>query len=153
MTDDKIIMIYNPLNLPIDKFREYNVEKYHFLSTILDILVYHQQVKKKYDLTADGIFRHFQEQNLMIEKEREKFNLAIAQLKGSGMIDFTDEGIIGLTNKGLDAYDSQIFHSIAANIYTAERSNHLAKVAIIAASLLSVISIVCSIIIGYISNT
>lgn len=69
------------------------------------------------------------------------------------MIDFTDEGIIGLTNKGLDAYDSQIFHSIAANIYTAERSNHLAKVAIIAASLLSVISIVCSIIIGYISNT
>ncbi len=146
-------MIYNPLNLPIDKLREYNVEKYHFLSTILDVLVYHLQVKKKYDLTADGIFRHFQEQNLMIEKEREKFNLAIAQLKGSGMIDFTDEGIIGLTNKGLDAYDCQIFHSIAANIYTAERSNHLAKVAIIAASLLSVISIVCSIIIGYISNT
>lgn len=146
-------MIYNPLNLPIDKLREYNVEKYHFLSTVLDILVYHQQVKKKYDLTADGIFRHFQEQNLMIEKERVKFNLAIAQLKGSGMIDFTDEGIIGLTNKGLDAYDSQIFHNIAANIYTAERSNHLAKVAIIAASLLSVISIVCSIIIGYISNT
>lgn len=64
-------MIYNPLNLPIDKLREYNVEKYHFLSTVLDILVYHQQVKKKYDLTADGIFRHFQEQNLMIEKERE----------------------------------------------------------------------------------
>ncbi len=150
---DKVTMIYNPLNLPIDKLREYNVEKYHFLSTVLDILVYHQQVKKKYDLTADGIFRHFQEQNLMIEKEREKFNLAIAQLKGSGMIDFTDEGIIGLTNKGLDAYDSQIFHSIAANIYTAECSNHLAKVAIIAASLLSVISIVCSIIIGYISNT
>ena len=150
---DKVTMIYNPLNLPIDKLREYNVEKYHFLSTILDILVYHQQVKKKYDLTVDGIYRHFQEQNLMIEKEREKFNLAIAQLKGSGMIDFTDEGIIGLTNKGLDAYDSQIFHSIAANIYTAERSNHLAKVAIIAASLLSVISIVCSIIIGYISNT
>lgn len=150
---DKVTMIYNPLNLPIDKLREYNVEKYHFLSTVLDILVYHQQVKKKYDLTADGIFRHFQEQNLMIEKEREKFNLAIAQLKGSGMIDFTDEGIIGLTNKGLDAYDSQIFHSIAANIYTAERSNHLAKVAIIAASLLSVISIVCSIITGYISNT
>jgi len=146
-------MIYNPLNLPIDKLREYNVEKYHFLSTILDVLVYHLQVKKKYDLTADGIFRHFQEQNLMIEKEREKFNLAIAQLKGSGMIEFTDEGIIGLTNKGLDAYDCQIFHSIAANIYTAERSNHLAKVAIIAASLLSVISIVCSIIIGYISNT
>ncbi len=153
MTDDKVTMIYNPLNLPIDKLREYNVEKYHFLSTILDVLVYHLQVKKKYDLTADGIFRHFQEQNLMIEKEREKFNLAIAQLKGSGMIDFTDEGIIGLTNKGLDAYDCQIFHSIAANIYTAERSNHLAKVAIIAASLLSVISIVCSIIIGYISNT
>ena len=150
---DKVTMIYNPLNIPIDKLREYNVEKYHFLSTVLDILVYHQQVKKKYDLTADGIFRHFQEQNLMIEKEREKFNLAIAQLKGSGMIDFTDEGIIGLTNKGLDAYDSQIFHSIAANIYTAERSNHLAKVAIIAASLLSVISIVCSIITGYISNT
>jgi hypothetical protein len=150
---DKVTMIYNPLNLPIDKLREYNVEKYHFLSTILDVLVYHLQVKKKYDLTADGIFRHFQEQNLMIEKEREKFNLAIAQLKGSGMIDFTDEGIIGLTNKGLDAYDCQIFHSIAANIYTAERSNHLAKVAIIAASLLSVISIVCSIIIGYISNT
>lgn len=150
---DKVTMIYNPLNLPIDKLREYNVEKYHFLSTILDVLVYHLQVKKKYDLTADGIFRHFQEQNLMIEKEREKFNLAIAQLKGSGMIEFTDEGIIGLTNKGLDAYDCQIFHSIAANIYTAERSNHLAKVAIIAASLLSVISIVCSIIIGYISNT
>ena len=25
-------MIYNPLNLLIDKLREYNVEKYHFLS-------------------------------------------------------------------------------------------------------------------------
>ena len=146
-------MIYNPLNLPIDKLREYNVEKYHFLSTILDILVYHYQVKKKYDLTKEGIFKHFQEHNLRIKKEREKFNLSIAQLVGSKMILISDDGVIKLTDKGIDAYDCQLFHSIAANLYSAECSNYLAKVAIIAASILSVISIVCSVIIGFISNS
>ena len=30
-------MVYHSLNLPIEKLREYNIEKYHFLSGILDI--------------------------------------------------------------------------------------------------------------------
>lgn len=96
MDAENVTMIYNPLNLPIDKLREYNVEKYHFLSTILDILVYHYQVKKKYDLTKEGIFKHFQEHNLRIKKEREKFNLSIAQLVGSKMILISDDGVIKL---------------------------------------------------------
>ena len=82
---------------------------------------------------------------MKIENEREKFNAAIAQLKGSGMIAFNGN-VVGITDKGLDAYDKQLFHSIAASLYSAERSNHLARVAIIAASILSVISILCTVI-------
>lgn len=152
MAED-ITYVYHSLNLPMEKLREYNVEKYHFLSGILDILVFYSQTKGKFDLTLDGIYKHFQNHNLNIENEREKFNAAIAQLKGSEMIAFTKEGIVGITDKGLDAYDKQIFHSIAASLYSADRanhladrSNHLAKVAITAASLLSVISITCTII-------
>ena len=144
MAED-ITHIYHSLNLPIEKLREYNVEKYHFLSGILDILVFHSQTKGYFDLTLDGIYEHFQNHNLKIENEREKFNAAIAQLKGSGMITFKGN-VVGITDKGLDAYDKQLFHSIAASLYSAERSNHLAKVAMIAASILSVIAILCTII-------
>lgn len=142
---EEITHIYHSLNLPIEKLREYNVEKYHFLSGILDILVFHSQTKGYFDLTLDGIYKHFQNHNLKIENEREKFNAAIAQLTGSGMIAFNGN-VVGLTDKGLDAYDKQLFHSIAASLYSAERSNHLARVAIIAASILSVISILCTVI-------
>ena len=151
MTDEGI-NVYHALNLPIEKLREYNVEKYHFLSGILDIIIFHSLVKKDFDLTLDDVYRHFQSHNLNIEHEREKFNAAIAQLKGSGMIAFRGE-IVGITDKGLDAYDKQIYHSIAASLYSADRanylanrSNHLAKVAIISASVLSIISIACTII-------
>lgn len=152
MSED-ITYVYHSLNLPIEKLREYNLEKYHFLSGILDILVFHSQSKGFFDLSLDDIYRHFQIHNLKIENEREKFNAAIAHLKGSKMIGFMENGVVGLTDKGLDAYDKQLFHSIAASLYSADRSNHLAlrsnhlaKVAIIAASILSVISIACTII-------
>ena len=155
MTNDDITMIYNSLNLSIEELRAYNVERYHFLSGILDILILHFQMEKSYNLTQDDIYRHFHNHKLNSEKQREKFNSAIAQLKGSDMIMFSPEGHVGLTDKGLQAYDCQLFHSIAANLYSAERSiysaecsNHLARVAIIAASVLSVISILCTIIIA-----
>lgn len=145
--------IYNALNLPIKEIRVYNVEKYHFLSYILEIVFLHYQVEKKYSLTEDDIYRHFQNQKLNFEKEREKFNAAIAQLVGSGMIIIDNNRIVGLTNNGIDAYNSQLYHSIAANLYAADRSEHLAKVAILAASVLSFVSIVCSIVIAAISNS
>ena len=147
------ILIYNTLNLPIKKVREYNVEKYHFLSGILEIVFMHFQDEKEYRLNEDDIYRHFQNQKLYFEKEREKFNAAIAQLIGSGMIIITNDGFVGLTNDGIDAYNSQLYHSIAANLYAADRSEHLAKVAIWAASVLSFVSIVCSIVIAVISNS
>ena len=143
---EDITLIYNPLNLSIEKLREYNVEKYHFLSGILDILVLHFQMENVYNLTKDGIYQHFCNQNLKLEKEREKFNAAVAQLVGSDMIIINPNGIVGLTEKGLNAYNNQLFHSIAANLYAADRSNHLSKVAIIAASILSIIAILCTII-------
>ena len=145
-------MVYNPLNLSIEKLRKYNVEKYHFLSGILDILIFRLQVEKKYTLTQDDIYKHFALHNIKTIRLREKFNLALAQLVGSDMIDIAPDGIISLTTKGIEAYNNQLFHSIAANLYSAERSNHLAKVAIIAASTLSVISILCTIIIAICSN-
>lgn len=152
MENNDLIMVYNPLNLSIDKLREYNVEKYHFLSGILDILIYHLQAEKKYTLTQDSIYKHFVMHKIKTVRFREKFNLAIAQLVGSDMIDIAQDGIITLTTKGIEAYNNQLFHSIAANLYSAERSNHLAKVAIIAASALSVISILCTIIIALCNN-
>ena len=142
---EEITPVYHSLNLPIEKLRKYNVEKYHFLSGILDILFLHFQAKKIYDLTVDGIYKHFQIQNLNSEKKLEKFNAAIAQLVGSGMITIVN-GIVCLTDEGIKAYNNQLYHSIAANLYAANRSDYLAKVAIIAASILSVITILCTII-------
>lgn len=138
--------VYHTLNLPIQKLREYNLEKYHFLSGILDILILHLEAEKKYNLNEEDIFRHFQNQNLKFEKEREKFNAAVAQLVGSGMIEIDYNGIVSMTNDGINAYNCQLYHSIAANLYAADRSNYLAKIAIMAASVLSVISIICTII-------
>ena len=152
MSYNDTMYIYNPLNLSIEKLRAYNVERYHFLSGILDILVYRLQVEKTYSLTQEDIYRHFEMHNIRTERLREKFNLAIAQLVGSDMIDISPSGVITLTTKGFEAYSNQQFHSIAANLYSAERSNHLAKVAIIAASTLSIISILCTIIIAICSN-
>ena len=148
---DNSTFIYNSLNLPIETQRKYNLEKYHFLSGILDILTLHLQLIKEYNLTQDDIYKHFIPHKLNIAREREKFNAAIAQLVGSGMIEIGDDGIVSMTEKGINAYDCQLFHSIAANLYAADQSNHLAKVAIIAASILSFVSIVCSIVVAIIS--
>jgi len=148
---DNSTFIYNSLNLPIEAQRKYNLEKYHFLSGILDILTLHLQLIKEYNLTQDDIYKHFIPHKLNIAREREKFNAAIAQLVGSGMIEIGDDGIVSMTEKGINAYDCQLFHSIAANLYAADQSNHLAKVAIIAASILSFVSIVCSIVVAIIS--
>lgn len=123
-----------------------------YISGILDILIYRLQVEKMYSLTQDDIYKHFEMHNIKTERLREKFNLAIAQLVSSNMIEINPNGIVLLTEEGLRAFNNQLFHSIAANLYSAERSNHLAKVAIIAASLLSVISILCTIIIAICSN-
>ena len=150
MTDNSTF-IYNSLNLPIEAQRKYNLEKYHFLSGILDILTLHLQLIKEYNLTQDDIYKHFIPHKLNIAREREKFNAALAQLVGSGMIEIGDDGIVSMTEKGINAYDCQLFHSIAANLYAADQSNHLAKVAIIAASILSFVSIVCSIVVAIIS--
>lgn len=150
MTDNSTF-IYNSLNLPIEAQRKYNLEKYHFLSGILDILTLHLQLIKEYNRTQDDIYKHFIPHKLNIAREREKFNAAIAQLVGSGMIEIGDDGIVSMTEKGINAYDCQLFHSIAANLYAADQSNHLAKVAIIAASILSFVSIVCSIVVAIIS--
>lgn len=146
MNFDNNTFIYNSLNLPIGEQRKYNLEKYHFLSGILDILILHFQLIKVYNLTQDDIYRHFIPHKLNTNKEREKFNAAIMQLVGSGMIKIGDDGFVAMTPKGIEAYDSQLFHGIAANLYAADRSNQLAKVAIIAASVLSVVSIMCTII-------
>lgn len=140
--------IYNSLNLPIEELRKYNLEKYHFLSGILDILTLHLQLIKMYNLTEDDIYHHFVPHKLNTDKEREKYNAAIAQLIGSGMIEIRDDGVVTMTPKGIEAYDCQLFHGIAASLYSADRADHLARVAIIAASILSVVSIICSIIIA-----
>ena len=144
MLSDNNTYIYNSLNLPIEAQRKYNLEKYHFLSGILDILTMHLQLIKGYNLTQDDIYRHFVPHKLNTNREREKFNAAIAQLVGSGMIEIREDGIVTMTQKGIDAYDCQLFHSIVANLYAADRSDHLAKVAIVSASMLSLISIACS---------
>ena len=144
MLTDNNTYIYNSLNLPIEAQRKYNLEKYHFLSGILDILTMHLQLIKGYNLTQDDIYRHFVPHKLNTNREREKFNAAIAQLVGSGMIEIREDGIVTMTQKGIDAYDCQLFHSIAANLYAADRSDHLAKVAIVSASMFSLISIACS---------
>ena len=152
MSYNDTIYIYNPLNLSIEKLRAYNVERYHFPTGILDILVYRLQVEKVYCLTQEDIYMHFEMHNMRTERLREKNNLAIAQLFGSDIIDIAQNGILTLTTKGFEVYNNQQYHSIAANLYSAERSNHLAKVAIIAASTLSVLSILCTIIVAICSH-
>lgn len=148
MVEDNTTFIYNSLNLPIEEQRKYNLEKYHFLSGILDILIMHLQLIKVYNLTQDDIYKHFLPHKLNTNREREKFNAAIAQLVGSDMIEIGHDGIVSMTPKGIDAYNNQLYHGIAANLYAANRSEYLAKVAIIAASVLSVVSILCTIVIA-----
>lgn len=97
MLTDNNTYIYNSLNLPIEAQRKYNLEKYHFLSGILDILTMHLQLIKGYNLTQDDIYRHFVPHKLNTNREREKFNAAIAQLVGSGMIEIREDGIVTMT--------------------------------------------------------
>ncbi len=61
MTDNSTF-IYNSLNLPIEAQRKYNLEKYHFLSGILDILTLHLQLIKEYNLTQDDIYKQKKEE-------------------------------------------------------------------------------------------
>ena len=55
---------------------------------------------------------------------------AIGNMQMMGMLIETDNGLLTITDLGLSAYSSQLYHQTAASLYEARASRRLAKIAI-----------------------
>lgn len=145
----KIDEIFNPIALDLERAREWNLEKYHMYSMILEALVYSKRNLNIEEVSVSNIEKMFRTQGLPEEDSKfdAKVNAALVQLFWMNLINY-DLQSVSITLLGEQAYNEQRFHEIAASLYNAEQTKKLSKIAIIIASVLSGISIVTTIIIA-----
>lgn len=120
--------------------------KYVIFATVIDMLA-HKTVgmimgeEKAYTMTfneiREGLFKNELVSNLLEPYEDYQINQWISELSWLSIITRVSErknnSVIQLTGEGLNAYKSQVFHSIAANLLEARESRRMSKVAIIIA--------------------
>lgn len=142
--------LYSPTALNLKESRRWNLEKYHMYSMILELLVYVKGDLKEEWVNIDDIERMFLKQGFPRKgkKLEAKINAALAQLIWMGNIT-GDKHSVRLTDDGVKAYKEQRFHAIAADLYNAENTKRLSIIAIVIASILSMLAIAATILVTY----
>ena len=139
---------YSPEALDVKRLRQWNIEKYHMFSMILEILIDNKQIINL-PVSVCSISGMFQKQG--IPKHNEKFaakvNNVLLHMSWIGLISI-DEDKVTIEDEGIVAYKDQRYHKIAANLYNAEKTRELSVAAIWIASILSGLSIISTIVIA-----
>ena len=140
---------YLPEALSPQKLRQWNLEKYHMFSMILEFLVDNKQINNLPDVFVSSISGMLQKQGIpkYDEKFAAKVNNALLHMAWIGLISI-DEDKITIEDEGIKAYKDQRYHEIAANLYNAEQTRKLSVIAIWVASILSGLSIISTIVIA-----
>lgn len=146
----KEVLLYSPTALNLKESRRWNLEKYHMYSMILELLVYVKGNLKEEWVNIDDIERMFLKQGFprKDKKLEAKINAALAQLIWMGYIT-GDKHSVRLTDDGVKVYKEQRFHAIAADLYNAENTKRLSIIAIVIASILSMLAIAATILVTY----
>jgi hypothetical protein len=138
--------LYSPTALNLKESRRWNLEKYHMYSMILELLGYVKGDLKEEWVNIDDIEIMFLKQGFPRKgkKLEAKINAALAQLIWMGYIT-CDKHSVRLTDDGVKVYKEQRFHAIAADLYNAENTKRLSIIAIVVASILSMLAIAATI--------
>ena len=139
---------YLPEALSPEKLRQWNLEKYHMFSMILEFLVDNKQINNL-PVFLSNISEMLQRQGIpkYDEKFAAKVNNALLHMAWIGLIAI-DEDRVSIEDEGIKAYKDQRYHEIAANLYNAEQTRKLSVTAIWIASILSGLSIISTIVIA-----
>lgn len=143
------MQLTNPLKTKKNEC-EYYETKYFIFAAVIDMLS-HKMIECTWEDKGNLPTMTFMEireslsmqidSDLVSDFTNEQINLWISELSWMCLItrvsDRANNSVIQLTEKGYEAYQNQVFHSISANLIEARASRKLAKEAVI----ISVISI------------
>ena len=129
-------------------FRYYNLVKFYFISTVLDILV-----KCKYVDHLDAVPYSYISNKLHNDYAIPEYMSNITNDEGIGIvremewmrlieIDFDNYESLIITKNGLSMYETQHFHSIYSSLLEAHSSRILSKNALIFASVSAIIAVI-----------
>lgn len=122
--------------------------KYYFISSVLDILEEKKNINKQNDVSAGEIYKIFVERFSNMDTHwnvpAKQLELYLRHMRWMGLIglnDRTNDWKISLTDAGKNAFQSQVYHSIAANLYYSKKTEKLSKVSIAIAVISTIIAL------------
>ena len=111
---------------------KFNLVRYTTICLVLDYfcLMNSQKIDMEIALSklVDYVIEKFSFKDT--ENNRVWIETAIGNMQMMGLLVETDNGLLTITDLGLSAYSSQLYHQTAASLYEARASRRLAKIAI-----------------------
>lgn len=129
-------------------FRHYNLVKYYFISTVLDILIQYRYIEHldavPYSYISNKIYKEYAIPEFMSKITYDECLGIVREMEWLRLIefDFDNQESLMLTDEGLRMYETQHFHSIYSSLLEAHSSRVLSKNALIFASISAIIAIV-----------
>ena len=122
--------------------------KYYFISCVLDILEEKKNLFKQDEVDAQDVFSIFQQRYSNMDthwnipaKQLEIYLLHMRWMGLIGLNQTSESLMIRLTDAGKNAFQSQVYHSIAANLYYSKKTEILTKISIAIAILSMIIAL------------
>ena len=111
--------------------------KYYFISCVLDILEEKKNLQMQDKVSAQEIYKIFLERYSNMDTHwnisLNSLEIYLFHMRWMGLIGLdntTSNWGITLTDAGKNAFQSQIYHSIASNLYYSKKTEKLSKVSI-----------------------
>lgn len=111
---------------------EFNLVRYTSICLVLDYfcLMNSQKIDMEVALSKLVDFVLIKSSFKDTDNNRVWIETAISNMQMMGLLIETDAGLLKITDLGLSAYSSQLYHQTAASLYEAKASRQLAKIAI-----------------------
>ena len=111
---------------------EFNLVRYTTICLVLDYfcLMNSQKIDMEVALSKLVDFVLIKSSFKDTDNNRVWIETAIGNMQMMGLLIETDSGLLAITDLGLSAYSSQLYHQTAASLYEARASRQLAKIAI-----------------------
>ena len=111
---------------------EFNLVRYTTICLVLDYfcLMNSQKIDMEVALSKLVDFVLIKSSFKDTDNNRVWIETAIGNMQMMGLLIKTDNGLLTITDLGLSAYSSQLYHQTAASLYEARASRRLAKIAI-----------------------
>ena len=111
---------------------EFNLVRYTAICLVLDYFCLMNSQKIDIETALSGLVDFVIEKSSFKDTDNNRvwIETAIGNMQMMGLLKETEPGLLTITDTGISAYSSQLYHQTAASLYEARASRHLAKLSI-----------------------